>query len=178
MPYDWATFFHDRVYQIHPNANLAGIERGGYRLVYADKPTASESAVQSGVAFEGRGAWAVNAWYSIGIGVNAEGIIRDVRRNGPADKARMAPEDKIIAVNGQIFSGDRLRAAIRNAKGKTEPIHLIVQSDSFVSTMDIDYHEGERYPVLDRVEGMPAYLDDITQPLIRLSTSKDPQVSK
>jgi predicted metalloprotease with PDZ domain len=178
MPYDWATFFHDRVYKIHPNANLAGIERGGYRLVYADKPTATESAVQLGATFEGRGVWAVNAWYSIGVGVNAEGIIKDVRRNGPADKARIAPEDKIIAVNGQIFSGDRLRAAIRNAKGKSEPIHLIVQSDSFVSTIDIDYHEGERYPVLERVEGMPAYLDDITKPLCQPSTLGKQQVSK
>jgi tetratricopeptide (TPR) repeat protein len=178
MPYDWATFFHDRVYKIHPNANLAGIERGGYRLVYADKPTATESAVQLGATFEGRGVWAVNAWYSIGGGVNAEGIFKDVRQNGPADKARIAPEDKIIAVNGQIFSGDRLRAAIRNAKGKPEPIHLIVQSDSFVSTIDIDYHEGERYPVLERVEGMPDYLDDITKPLCQLSSSEKQQVSK
>jgi predicted metalloprotease with PDZ domain len=167
MPYDWATFFHDRVNKIHPNANLAGIERGGYRLVYADKPTASESAVLLALQRT------VDAWYSIGVRVDAKGIIQDVRRNGPADKARIAPEDKIIAVNGQIFSGDRLRAAIRNAKGKPEPIHLIVQSDSFVSTMDIDYHEGERYPVLERVEGMPAYLDDITKPLGQLSTSKE-----
>ena len=29
----------------------------------------------------------------------------------------------------------------------------------------IDYHDGERYPVLERVEGTPDYLDDITKPL-------------
>jgi hypothetical protein len=28
----------------------------------------------------------------------------------------------------------------------------------------VDYHDGERYPVLERVEGTPAYLDDITKP--------------
>jgi hypothetical protein len=37
--------------------------------------------------------------------------------------------------------------------------------DNFVSTADIDYHDGERYPELERVDGTPAYLDDITKPL-------------
>ena len=59
----------------------------------------------------------------------------------------------------------RCKAAIRGAKGETEPIHLIVQADSFVSNAEIDYHDGERYPVLERVEGTPDYLDDMTKPL-------------
>jgi hypothetical protein len=65
-----------------------------------------------------------------------------------------------------MFSGDLLQDAIRDAKGKSEPISLIVQTDNFVSTANIDYHDGERYPVLERVEGTPAYLDDITKPLV------------
>ena len=85
--------------------------------------------------------------------------------NGPADKAQLAPGEKIIAVDGQIFSADALRAAIRAAKGTTEPIHLIVQADSWVNMADIDYHDGERYPALERVDGTPAYLDEITKPL-------------
>ena len=59
----------------------------------------------------------------------------------------------------------RCSRAIRAAKASSEPIHLIVQADSFVHMADIDYHEGERYPVLQRVEGVPDYLDDITKPL-------------
>ena len=88
-----------------------------------------------------------------------------MRWNGPADKARLAPGERIIALNGQIFSSDALRSAIRSAKGNTEPIHLIVQADSFVSTVELDYHDGERYPALERVDATPAYLDDITKPL-------------
>ena len=103
-------------------------------------------------ANDGPGPSGVNAWYSIGLRVSGKGDINDVRWNGPADKARLAPGQKIIAVNGQVFSSDRLRAAIRDAKGKSEPIHLIVQSDTYVSTAEIDYHDGERYPVLERVE--------------------------
>jgi predicted metalloprotease with PDZ domain len=161
-PYDWATFLHERVDKIHPRADLASIERGGYKLVYADKPNASELVI---TANAGPDAMVVNAWYSIGLRVGAENTIKDVRWNGPADKAKIVPGSKIIAVNGQVFSPDVLRAAIRDAKGKSEPIRLIVQLDSFVLTANIDYHDGERFPVLQRIEGTPAYLDDITKPL-------------
>ncbi|HXN71052.1 MAG TPA: hypothetical protein VN861_00700 [Candidatus Acidoferrales bacterium] len=164
VAYDWATFLHDRVDKINPHADLAGIERGGYRLIYADKPSASETVITANA--DPPAANFVDAWFSIGLLVGADGSIKDVRWNGPADKAKIVPSAKIIAVNGQIFSGDLLKAAIRDAKGKSEPIHLIVQSDNFVSAADIDYHHGERYPVLERVEGTPAYLDDITKPLV------------
>jgi predicted metalloprotease with PDZ domain len=165
-PYDWATFLHDRVDRINPRADLAGIERGGYKLVYTDKPNPSALALESALsAIPGSGVPAVDAWYSVGLSVGGEGKISDVRWNGPANKAKITPGDKIVAVNGQVFSPDRFRAAIRDAKGETEPIHLLIQSDTFVSTADIDYHDGERYPVLERVEGTPPYLDDITKPL-------------
>jgi predicted metalloprotease with PDZ domain len=141
---------------------LAGIERGGYKLVYTDKPNASERTM---AANGGARRGGLNVWYSIGIRVSAEGVISDVRWAGPADKAKLAPGQKIIAVNGKIFSAEALKAAIKDAKGKTEPIHFILQSDTFVTMADVDYHDGERYPVLERVEGTPAYLDDITKPL-------------
>jgi predicted metalloprotease with PDZ domain len=162
VKYDWAAFLHDRVDKINPHADLAGIERGGYKLVFKDQPGASEKTLSS--LEERRGA-AVDCWYSLGLRVGAEGNIRDVRWNGPADKAHLAPGEKIMAVNGQVFSPDQLRDAIKSAKGNSEPIKLIVQSDTYVSNAEIDYHDGERFPVLERVDGTPAYLDDITKPL-------------
>ncbi len=162
VPYDWATFLHDRVEKINPRADLAGIEQGGYKLVYKDKPNA---AARTLATLGGRRGGSIDCWYSLGLRIAADGSLIDVRWNGPADKARLGPGYKILAVNGQIFSADVLRAAIRAAKGTTEPIHLIAQADSFVSTIDIDYHDGERFPALERVEGTPAYLDDITKPL-------------
>jgi predicted metalloprotease with PDZ domain len=162
-PYDWATFLHDRVDKINPRADLAGIEQGGYRLVYKDKPNPSEKTMAAAGARRGGGG--VDCWYSIGLRIAGDGSIADVRWNGPADKARLAPGQKVIAINGQIFSPEALRDAIKGAKGNSEAIHMIVQADSFVSNADIDYHEGERYPALERVDGTPAYLDDITKPL-------------
>jgi predicted metalloprotease with PDZ domain len=158
---DWATFIHDRVDAINPHADLAGIEQGGYKLVFTDKPTRSARTI----AATGGRRGGIDVWYSIGIRVTGEGSISDIRWNGPADKARLAPGQKIIAVNGNIFSGEALKAAIKDAKGKTEPIHLIVQGDTFVTTLDLDYHDGERYPSLVRVDGTTDYLDDITKPL-------------
>ncbi len=165
-PYDWATFLREQIVQITPHADLAGIERGGYKLVYADKPNASVSAIQSAIASFPGATPTLDAWFSIGILVGNDGNIQDVRWNSPAAKAKLAPGYKIIAVNGQVFSGDRLRAAIRDAKGKSEPIQITLQSDTFLSTADIDYHDGERYPALERVTGKPAYLDDITKPVV------------
>ncbi|MGD0893678.1 MAG: M61 family peptidase [Terracidiphilus sp.] len=165
VPYDWATFLRDRVDKINPRADLAGIEQGGYKLVYKDKPSASERTMAMAGEAGGMRRRGLDCWYSIGVRVGADGTLADVLWNGPADKARLAPGEKILAVNGQIFSTDALRTAIREAKGGTEPIHLIVQADSFVSNAEIDYHDGERYPVLERVEGTPDYLDEITKPL-------------
>jgi predicted metalloprotease with PDZ domain len=164
VPYDWATFLHDRVGKINPRADLAGIEQGGYKLVFKDKPNASERMIDTVTESRGRG---LDCWFSMGLRIGMDGSISDVRWNSPADKARLAPGEKIIAVDGQIFSSDALQAAIRGAKSNTEPIHLIVQADSFVSTVELDYHDGERYPALERVDAAPAYLDDITRPLTK-----------
>jgi predicted metalloprotease with PDZ domain len=161
-PYDWAKFLHDRIDNINPRADVAGIEQGGYKLAYQDKPTATESALRRAGGPRGAGP---DCWFSIGLRIDNAGNIGDVRWNGPADKAKLAPGEKIIAVDGKIFSADALLGAIRTAKGASEPIHLIVQADSFVNLIDIDYHDGERYPVLVRVDGTPDTLDEITKPL-------------
>ena len=164
LPYDWATFMHERIDVINPRADVAGIERGGYRLVYTDKPNPSEKIMaESG----SRRARVRNVWFSLGLSVSSDGTINDVRWGSPADKARIAPGQKLLAVNGNIVSPDVMKDAIAAAKGTTEPIHLILQADSFIHTADIDYHEGPRYPRLERIEGTPATLDDITKPLTK-----------
>ena len=161
-PYDWATFLHDRIDKINLHADMAGIEQGGYKLVYKDKPTATIETLSGLYAAHGGGS---NFWFSLGLRIGNEGNLIDVRFGGPADKARFAPGEKILAVNGAVYSPDAIKAALRAAKGATEPIHFIVQADNFVSLMDIDYHDGERYPHLERVDGTPAYLDEIIKPL-------------
>jgi predicted metalloprotease with PDZ domain len=116
-------------------------------------------------AAEGRRGGGIDCWYSIGLRLGADGTIADVLWDGPADKAGLAPGEKIMAVNDKVYSADALREAIRESKKVSKPIRIIAQADSFVSTKEIDYHDGERYPALERTDGTPAYLDDIIKPL-------------
>ena len=106
VPYDWATFLHARIDKINPHADLAGIEQGGYKLVYEDKPSATQRIM---AAMPGGRRAGTDCWFSIGLSVRGDGSIADVRWNGPADKASLAPGEKIIAVNGQIFSAEALK---------------------------------------------------------------------
>lgn len=167
-PYDWAGFFRDRVYKIDEHADTAGIERGGYKLAFADQPSATEKTL---VELRDRlhGKW--DCWYSIGLELAPDGRIMDVRWGGPGDKAKLAPREKIIAVDGRVFSKNAMHEAIRAAKDSKEPIRLIVQADEFVQTAEIDYHEGEKYPVLERMNGTPDYLDEIAKPLTKMQTA-------
>ena len=158
VPYDWAGFLHERITTLNPHANLAGIEHGGYRLVYTDTPTSYERAILS---MSGN----IDGWFSAGLRIRSDGTISDVRVYSAADEAKFAPGQKILAVNGRIFSADTFRDALKQAKGRQEPIHFIVQSDTYIYPIDLNYHEGEKYPKFQRIEGSPALLDDILKPM-------------
>ena len=165
VKYDWAGFLNDRVNNVNPHVNLEGIEQGGYKLVYADKPSDYQKASSAL-----RGATR-DVWFSLGVALDTEGTITDVRVAGPADKAKFIPGAKIMAVNGRVFSKDALHAAIKQGKTAATPMRFILQNDTLVTLVDVDYHDGERYPTLVRVEGTPAFLDDIAQPLVKTPVS-------
>ena len=158
LPYDWAGFFHDHIDVPTPHTDLAGIERGGYKLAYADKPS-------RGAGAGGRGGGAINVWYSLGFRIAPTGVLGDIRYNGPADQAQLTAGQKIIGVGGEVFSGDALRQAIDDAKGTDEPVKLLVQKDNQLITVEIPYHDGQKYPTLQRVEGTTDLLGEITKPL-------------
>jgi len=172
-PYDWTAFLHDRVDLINEHADVDGITRGGYKLVYQDHPTKYEMDYT-------RGPSGPNVWYSLGLRLGSDGTISDVRWGSPADKAKLAPGEKLIAINGHVFSDTSmdndtdhpigtspLHNAIVAAKSSPDPIHLLVQSESSIHSADIDYHDGERFPVMVRDPAAKDYLDEITTPLTK-----------
>ena len=69
-----------------------------------------------------------------------------MRVGSAADKAKFIPVQKIMAVNGRVFSKDALHAAIRQAKTASQPIHFILQNETLVTEAELDYHDGDRYP--------------------------------
>jgi predicted metalloprotease with PDZ domain len=157
-PYDWRTFLTERLNSHADHAPLAGIEHGGYKLVYASEPTDYEKAYLSKTK-------QTDAWFSAGLMVKTDGSIADVRMGSPAFQAGLGPITKLIAVNGHGYTEDVLKQAIRAAKGTTDPIELIVSNDNEFRTVRLDCHDGEKYPRLERVQGTPDLLDEILKPL-------------
>ena len=83
----------------------------------------------------------------------------------PAEKAGLAPGMKLIAVNGRRFNGDVLKDALKEAKGSSANIELLIANGDFFKTYAINYHEGEKYPHLVRDESKPDILSEIIKPL-------------
>jgi predicted metalloprotease with PDZ domain len=169
VKYDWASFIHDHIDVVNPHADFDGITRGGYKIVYQDHPSDSLSALMHSGGRRGGGGGPY-VWYSLGLQVSADGTIYDVRWGSPADKAKLAPGQKLIAVNGLVFSSDALHQTLVAAQTSKEPIHFLMQSEQYITPVNIDYHDGERYPAMVRVDGTKDYLDEITNPLAKHPT--------
>jgi predicted metalloprotease with PDZ domain len=145
-PYDWAALLKTRVNSTDPHAPLGGIERGGWRLVYNDRPNlfikTSDKVRKS-----------VDASYSLGFAVKEDGTLSDVIYGSPAYAAGIGPEMKLVAINGRAWSKDVLLDALRASKDSKEPIDLLIENAKFFKTYSIAYHDGIRSPHLERAEG-------------------------
>ena len=52
---------------------------------------------------------------------------------------------------------------MRAAKDTKEPIELLVENDEFYQTVKIDWHEGERYPHMEKIAGAVDVLGEIAK---------------
>jgi predicted metalloprotease with PDZ domain len=167
VAYDWRSFLTERLTTHANHAPLGGIEHGGYKLVYTDQPSNVEKA-----ALGRRGG--LDAFYSIGLRVRKDGTIADVKMFSPAYQAGLAPQWKIVAINDIGYSDDGFKDALKKAKGNSNPIEFIVSNDNHFRTVKIDYHEGEKYPHLERDSSTPDLLQDILKPLVPASAPTKP----
>ena len=157
-PMDWSGWLRARLDAVGPDAEapLGGIERGGYRLVYVEEPNAIEKAVNPG--------WANDFQDTLGFSLTSANRITGVRWGSPAFEQGLGVGWDLIAVNDSAPSAEALRDAITAAKGGTEPIRLVVRNGDRVRTIPFAWHEGLRYPRLERVAGTPDRLGDILAP--------------
>ncbi|MGH9588258.1 MAG: M61 family metallopeptidase [Acidobacteriaceae bacterium] len=160
VPYDWAGFLRERLTSKSAHAPLEGVTQGGYRLVYTDVPGDEVNARETTTGD-------VLAWWAIGLNVGADGRIVDVLVGSPAYKAGLGPGMTVVAVNGRQYAPQVLGMAITNAKGNTQPIVLIVSNTGYYKVVNVDYHDGLRFPHLERVQGTPNYLDEIIRPMTK-----------
>ncbi|MFN2974201.1 M61 family metallopeptidase [Terriglobus aquaticus] len=155
-PNDWAGFVQTRLYDVQPRVNVEGVEQAGWRLEYTPEPT-PEMAV---VAAEDP---SMAAWFSIGLSVGTDGAIGDVGVGSAADKAGLAPDQKVVAVNGKVFTLAVLNTALRSAG----TLQLTVQEGDALSVVPVSAAQGLRYPRLTRVQGTPDRMEEILKPVTR-----------
>jgi predicted metalloprotease with PDZ domain len=156
-PYDWAALLRDRVKLTSTHAPLGGVEKGGWKLVYNEKPNSFISALEKKGKF-------ADLSDSLGVSLGKEGELYDVIHGSPAFTASLGPGMKVVAVNGRKYSVTVLREAIKAAHETRQPLELIVETSQFYKTFSIPYYDGEKIPHLERVEGQPDILGNILKP--------------
>ncbi|HXJ61564.1 MAG TPA: M61 family peptidase [Verrucomicrobiae bacterium] len=156
LPYEWEKFLDERIYQLTPRAPLGGIMASGWKLGSTNAVTARLKAWDAGEK-------EVDLSFSIGLQLSDDGTIKEVVKNSTADQAGVVPNGKIIAVNGRKWSANALRSAVRSSTAK--PIELLVERADHFHTYQLNYRDGERYPLLVRDESMPDSLSAILKPL-------------
>ncbi len=159
QPNGWSGFLRTRLDAVGPDAPtpLGGIERGGYRLVWRDTPNAYSRALNAELSRN-------DFQYSLGLSVSNANRITAVRWDSPAFEAGLRSGWEIVAVNGRTASPAVLADAITAAKGNTTPIEMMLRNGERFRTIRFDYHDGLRYPHLERIEGTPDRLGDILAP--------------
>lgn len=157
VKHDWAKFLHAHVDVLNPPL-LDGLAASGWQLIYTDTP--SEYERQYDRKRESL-RHIFNFTWSIGLTIQKNGTINDVRWNGPAFKAGVSSGARLVAVNGHEYKSDVLNDAIVAAKTSTAPIKLLLEYQGEYRTVPVDYHGGPQYPHLVRIKGRPDYLSEI-----------------
>lgn len=157
QPYDWAKLLGDRLYGLSDRAPLSGFTDNGYRLVFTDTPSAAfrDNEKRRNIT---------DLSHSIGLVMGQSGAISGVQWNGAAFRAGLDVGDAIVAVNGESYSDERLKAAITAAKAGGDPISLLLRKHERLRTVTIDYRGGLRYPRLEKTGRGETGLDRLLAP--------------
>jgi len=161
-PYDWAALLRDRLDHTGQAGHLLdGLARSGWKLDFDEQE--SEFAKHAREEDEDKGP-TQDLYWSIGVSVGKDGKLSNVRWDGVAFRAGLAPGVQLVAVQGVAYKPERLADAITSAKGSGPAIALLVKEGERYRQLMIDYHGGLRYPKLVRVDAVPDRLSAILAP--------------
>lgn len=156
LPYDWRGYLDAKLHRTGDGAPLAGLERGGYRLVFRDAASAYQQNKESVCEKS-------NLMFSIGLTVTHEGEIEEVRWESPAFQADLTAGSTILEVDGSRFTPDKLKDAVAGTPRQLG-IELTVKDGSRTRPFSILYDGGHRFPHLEAVHGARPRLDEILAP--------------
>jgi len=144
LPYDWSSFWTERLNRVRAAAPLEGLAAAGWHLTFADTPSAEQTG-------EAELTKRTDLSYSLGFALKDEGaIITSVLQGTPADTAGIAPDSSLIAVGGRKYSKHVLGDALKASAKEPRTIRLLIEKDEVFKTFDLSYSGGARYPRLER----------------------------
>ncbi len=154
LPNDWAGFLDTRFRKPDQPAPLAGIEKGGYRLLFKEEPNIvdKERAKENG---------GLDLTYSLGMAIDKTGKVTSTISGGLSDREGIVNDTKIIAVADFAYDKERMTDAIKLAKDGKTPIKLLIERDKRYRTIEISYSGGMRYPHLEAVSKSAQPLDNL-----------------
>ncbi|MFM9935819.1 MAG: M61 family metallopeptidase [Novosphingobium sp.] len=162
--YDWASFLKTRIQTPGQPSPLGGIERGGYKLAWKEEPNPYDKARMAAGKY-------ISLNHSLGLAIDKDGKITGCRWDGPGFRAGIVAGMQIVAVGGKAYDEETIKAAITAAKGTTDkgagrPIELLVKRDDQYRTVQVSYHDGLRWPWLERAAPgkTPTGLDRLLAP--------------
>ena len=160
LPWDWATFFRQRLDAVGGPSPAAALERAGWRLAWSETESESQRTRKRG------GETTSHFAFSLGVTLaEKDGTIKSVEWDSPAFKAGLAGGVKIVAVGMEEYKPERLAQAITANKDGRHPIELLVKEGERFRLVKIDWRGGLRYPTLERIAGAPDWLGAEMAPL-------------
>ncbi len=158
VPFDWSGFLRSRLDGHGPGGPLDGLTRAGWKVVFTDTPSAyMKAAAELGKS--------TDFGYSLGFSLNKDAGVENLRWDGVGFRAGLSGNTTVVAVNNTAYKPEVLKAALKKAKDSKAPITLLVKKGSTYRTVELDYHDGLRYPHLERIAGTKDRLETILQAL-------------
>jgi predicted metalloprotease with PDZ domain len=151
--FDWRQHFKTRL-DAREGPPLGWIEKGGWRLAFRAEanPFHQSRLRQSGIH---------DHQFSIGLIVTDEGEVKETIWDSPGFRAGLRAGDRLLAIDGDKFSPEALRAAVK-PEHKHE-INIVIRRFTRVRELRIECQDGLRYPHLERASGRNL-IEDILRP--------------
>ncbi len=167
-PYDWRSFLRSHLDSNAPEPPIAGLERIGWKLVYTDQKseliTDMEQVHKVDMLWPEWQKWGfADLRYSIGLLIEDDGAVLDSAPFMSGYNAGIMPGMQVTGVNGEKFSLAVIEDAVRRTRDDGK-LDLQVANGNASAMHRLDYHEGLKYPRLQRDPSKPDLLREIIAP--------------
>jgi len=155
QPLDWRGFLRARLDHRMPTTTLDGLARSGWEVGFVDRRNALHLAALN----PKKPVYSMR--FSAGLSVDPDGVVVAVNWASPAFLAGLAPDDKLLAVQGMAYTPERVETALMANRDGGKPLLLLMRRGDEFLNVTLDVRTGPRHPVLQRVEARPDLLAEI-----------------